>query len=503
MTVKEVADAWNAVRQHGCIPVGYNSPFASAVPDALRMRAEKVLPLRDLGSFQEYGRSYALSFPSRTTDGDLARLAVSLARLPNLRTLDLAGTRISGEGLKHITAIPGLEAVFVDRLAVGDKGLNHLAEIPSLVWIEATGIGATDDGAIALAKLPRLEVLRLAENPKLSNAGFAALGAVKTLRRLDLAGTSVALGGELRGFDTLARLDLSGAPVADAGVKSLAALKDLVELNLSQTNVTGPGLADLATLPKLAVLRLTGAPITDAGAAGLAPLVRLQELDLDNILAEAKSGAPPARPLAITDAALVEVGKCKSLRRLSLARTAITGAGLAHLAELPDLAALGVQGSDILDDHFLAVAGLKSLRSLDASYTALTGRNFRLLRDHEELQSMNLEGSWVDDNGVPGLSAVRRLHVLNLRWTPITDVGLGHVAALPLASLNVSKTKVSTMSVKAVSGMSSLRSLTLEETALAGSADRLRASLPKCSIVSKAAKPPTAPPVKIARVPVE
>jgi len=78
------------------------------------------------------------------------------------------------------------------------------------------------------------------------------------------------------------RVRLGGTQVTDAGLKELAALKNLQELDLAGTKVTDAGLKELAALKTLQTLYLDNTKVTDAGLKELAPLKNLQTLYLGN-----------------------------------------------------------------------------------------------------------------------------------------------------------------------------------------------------------------------------
>ena len=50
-----------------------------------------------------------------------------LAAAPNLRALDLAGTSITSNGLRHLLRLPRLETLGLDSTRVGDQGLSIIA----------------------------------------------------------------------------------------------------------------------------------------------------------------------------------------------------------------------------------------------------------------------------------------------------------------------------------------------------------------------------------------
>ena len=59
--------------------------------------------------------------------------------------------------------------------------------------------------------------------------------------------------------------------MTDAGLKELAALKNLTTLNLSETRVTGAGLKELAALKNLTTLYLTWARSVHRRLSGGSP----------------------------------------------------------------------------------------------------------------------------------------------------------------------------------------------------------------------------------------
>ena len=62
------------------------------------------------------------------------------------------------------------------------------------------------------------------------------------------------------------------ADFTDAGLESLAALPDLIQLRFGSPRVTDAGMKALAKLPALKRLHLIDVPITDAGLAEIAKM---------------------------------------------------------------------------------------------------------------------------------------------------------------------------------------------------------------------------------------
>lgn len=80
--------------------------------------------------------------------------------------------------------------------------------------------------------------------------------------------------------DKITSLDLARTKVTDAGLKSVGAMKNLVELHLENTGITDAGLDALKPLAGLEYLNLYGTKVTDAGAAKLSSLAKLKSLYL-------------------------------------------------------------------------------------------------------------------------------------------------------------------------------------------------------------------------------
>jgi Leucine-rich repeat (LRR) protein len=493
-TLQEVTTAWNQLREHGCLMAAYMTEVDEvALPVAPLARGKPLppagkrpdLPARTL--MKPSVRAYAISLPPRTTDADLARLTHALAHLPNLRTLDIGGSKVGDAGVKNLKKIPELQALFLDRTQVGDEGLKAIAEFPHLTWLDVSGAKVSDVGAAELATSKSgLRVLRLADNAGVTDVGLRALAGLGELKTLDLAGTGITLAGrvELSSLKSLRRLNLARTGVGDDQLRQLATISGLEELDLSGTAVSGAGLGILARLRDLRTLRLNGAALTDDGSLGLAALPHLRELDIGNPRPTATKLPGPERSVRLTDVGLGAVGCCKSLRKLAAARTAVTGLGLKTLGVLPELSELDLEEAQLSDDNLGALEGLKSLRVLNLARTAIQGNRLDAVAALPRLQALNLEGTTVTDVNLSQLAKARELQELNLRGTGVTAAGIEPLWSLPLVSIDLYRTKVTAPAVKTLAQMKSLRMVVIEEGKLEPELFRLRKALPQCTICS-------------------
>jgi Leucine-rich repeat (LRR) protein len=120
-------------------------------------------------------------------------------------------------------------------------------------------------------------------------------------------------------------LDLSKTEITDAGLKELAAFKNLQSLNLKNTQISGVGLKELAALKNLQRLYLGFSKVTDAGLKEIASIKSLETLGL-------------GRCDEITDAGLKELAALKNLKSLILVGAAkVSDQGVEALQRaLPD-----------------------------------------------------------------------------------------------------------------------------------------------------------------------
>ena len=97
----------------------------------------------------------------------------------------------------------------------------------------------------------------------------------------DVAADAIkALGGHIKNDGRSTFVDLSSTEVTDNGLANISKIKNLKMLNISDTRVTDAGLAHLAGLKGLRVLNLSSTTVTDAGLKQLAELENLESLYL-------------------------------------------------------------------------------------------------------------------------------------------------------------------------------------------------------------------------------
>jgi hypothetical protein len=120
---------------------------------------------------------------------------------------------------------------------------------------------------------------------RIANDDLKTIAALRNVRELNLGGPILKEMGDktifeakqinddglkyLAGLTELRQLQLDGTHVSDAGLKHLAGMKKLEILILSDTKVTDDGMEELTKLPKLQSVSLFNTKVTDSGVGVL------------------------------------------------------------------------------------------------------------------------------------------------------------------------------------------------------------------------------------------
>lgn len=199
-------------------------------------------------------------------------------------------------------------------------------------------------------------------------------------------------------------------------------------------------------------LNLAGSKITPAGLAELAKLPMLEHLNLD--------------ATQVTDESLRVLEKHEKLRSLSLGDTRATGAGLAHFAGLDQIS---LPGSQVNDAALQGYPKLARLETLDLSRTKITDLGLAELKGLRRIKSLKLDQSAITDRGLEVVETFRRLHSLSLHGTRVGDAGVGRLANLQrITSLDLTGTQVTDTGIAAIQNLDVLRYLELSGTRVTG-----------------------------------
>lgn len=244
----------------------------------------------------------------------------------------------------------------------------------------------------------------------------------------------------------LAYLDLSNSNIAGPGLKHVGALKSLERLNLTLTLITDPWLEQLGGLTNLRVISLASAKSSGAGYKFLGNLKRLESANFHT--------AP------VDDAGIAGISKVPSHERLEIVHTHFTDAGALPLAKLVNLERLQLGSRKATGAAIKSLTGLKKLRELDL---------------HDGQASVE---------GVRHASEIQSLRVLRV-YGPIKDEGAQHLARLKnLEVLLVPGTQITDASLEAFSGLSRLKRLEIQGNKVTDAAiAKLKAAIPGLEVV--------------------
>ena len=214
------------------------------------------------------------------------------------------------------------------------------------------------------------------------------------------------------------RIILQGRKVTGEDLKSLQALKNVDEINLSHAQFTDADLKYLAGFPNLQRLDLTWTAVTDAGLKELGALTGLKELALPNT--------------KVTDQGLPALAGMEHLEELDLGSTQVTGAGLKDVGKLKSLRNLALGDTKVTDDSLKDLAGLQQLKNLYLPGTKVTDAGLKYVAALPNLETLALSGTKVTDAGLKQLAPLTKLQDLSLYFTKVTDAGIADLKkALP------------------------------------------------------------------------
>lgn len=370
-----------------------------------------------------------------------------------------------GAGDGALAKVPNLPFTFgldLERVGVTDAGLPHLARLRNLSALKLSR-GVTDEGMPHLAALPNLRELSLFD-ARIDNDGLKSLSSLKNLTGLVLGkGVTECVRTEDGRRVNLEALNRPWS--TEAGLKELAALKNLEYLSLYNVGMTDAALKELSGLTRLTTLSLGYARVTDAGLKTIAQFVKLRELLIE-------SGG-------VTDAGLKELAGLKHLTTLDLLGTSWTPAGLRHLAPLTKLTTLDL-GLMVTDETLRTLREIGLLHAL----ALMKGKTGGRPASSAEVESLSLSGTKVTNDGLKELAELKSLTTLDLGSTSVTDAGLQDLAALQrLTNLDLAFTKVTDAGLQKLSAFKNLRQLKLGDTkTTAAGRQRLQEALPKCWI---------------------
>lgn len=378
-----------------------------------------------------------------------------LQALPNLEELDLTNTYAS-QGLAQMTGFRKLRRVHAGsnsrdwHLYVGEKSAlpalteltvspeqlndHHLALFAKHNFLHVLSTATTKDGG--RPKSPEdVHALNL-RKARFSGQGSWSLADLKNLRVLDLSETSM---------------------YGQQGRRVLKDLPQLESLNLHQTLIVRdhPEVKFLLNHPNLKQLVLKGCTLRDSHLADLKELKDLEKLDL-------------SYNNEITDKGMVHLKELTKLRELDLSVTSVGPPGLSELRGLKNLESLGLYHRSIYMDD---IKGFKDLplKKLVVSEIKANVRDMNTIGGLKNLRWLDLSRNKLQSAWLAALTSLPLEH-LNLTSTELRDEAAGHLAKITsLKHLDLENTFVKDAALKDLRKLDKLEFLSLMNTWVTGS----------------------------------
>ncbi len=364
-----------------------------------------------------------------------------LARLTQLRELDLGGSGIGDRHLEFLAELPHLEVLNLSGTGVTDAGITHVARCERLRRVDLGGT-ATGDGAIrVLAGKP---VTHFFTGHGVTDAGLSALHDLPVFKKWQGGESELALASAESSPN---HLMLRGA-INDRSMARLAGLDGLFGLNIedSKLGLSAAALPPLVSLPHLGFF---GFDATDEAMPHIARMPALQFLMCqdtsagdEGFVALSKSRTVEyiwgRRCHNLRSRGFAAMADMPALRSLSVSCLNVKDDGLSALPRFPSLREL--MPMDVQDEGYRFIgqcgkleslvlmycrqtgdratehiAGLDGLKKYFASYTRITDRTPQVLASMKGLESVDLGGCpGVTNAGVAAFRTAPSLKVLGL-----------------------------------------------------------------------------------------
>jgi hypothetical protein len=352
--------------------------------------------------------------------------ARGLVQLPpkGLVRLDVSRAAVADLSPLEQLAPDSLDVLNIPPIGLQGRGLRYVGHLKGLRWLDFFGVDIADlDRRMAhIAGIRGLERLRVVQ--ELNDDGLRAVLRLKSLRQLDLWGTSFT-GDGMRALRDIARLEsltIKGAQ----DERDLAQLRGLQRLrHLKIREISDVGLAEVGGLANLEFLEVDGHKVTDKGLECLAHLSKLKSLVVTG-----------DRTLRLSDAGLAHLSELPTLAVLSIESGRFTGFGLKHLGTMQSLKELAIGIDDLRDGGLAHLANLPSLEDLSIrnetrSPTSVSVAALEQIARIRTLKRLQLTLFDVRGPGLVTLGALPALESLRLTNADLTYEDLRHLGTFP------------------------------------------------------------------------
>lgn len=141
--------------------------LVQVLPDAERLSAHLGIVIGPVSATNNWLHVNASIAGKGFGDAQLEQL---LPLNENVRHLDLSGTSVTDDGMRHVAMFTRLSKLQMSRTSVGDAGLARLGSLSELEYLNLYGTAITDAGLGTLKALPKLTRLYLWQTAVSTNA---------------------------------------------------------------------------------------------------------------------------------------------------------------------------------------------------------------------------------------------------------------------------------------------------------------------------------------------
>jgi Leucine-rich repeat (LRR) protein len=413
--------------------------------------------------------STSLSAEGQMTDTVLA----DIARVETITGLGLGGSKaLTDEGVRHLARLPQLKHLDLSGTGITDRGLRVLRDLPALETLSLAGTQVTDDGIVELAQCHELREVNLSWT-RTGDGSLRALAGKQNLHQFSsgngITDAGIALlhdlpvfklwqGGEVRmallSYRSLPnQLTLRGQ-FTDRGMQHMQGLDGLFGLNIADGRlvITAAALEPLISLPHLGWLavdarddwmpyiaemprlRFLGAQDTAAGDDGFVALSKSRSIEYiwgrrcHNLRRRgftALANMAALRGLSVSCLNVDDLGVATLPRFPALKELMpmdVPDAGYRHIGKCEQLESLVLMycrdTTDAATEH---ITGLHKLSYYFNSYTTITDRTPELLSEMDSLERLTFDTCHgLTNAGVVRLARLPRLRELRVSGKGIT-----------------------------------------------------------------------------------
>jgi len=172
------------------------------------------------------------------------QIATVLPAFTDCEELLLQKSQATDFAMRYVGQLKSLKTIQMWYARVTDQGVAMLGDLKKLEVLQIQEAGIGDASLEVMSQLPNLYFLSLQHN-RFSDEGLAHLGRMKQLKTLSIG--------------------LGDGTITDAGLRSLANLTHLEELDLQRCAITDQGLESLYGLKRLRTIHLGHTKVTEEG----------------------------------------------------------------------------------------------------------------------------------------------------------------------------------------------------------------------------------------------